>query len=66
MAQIESILDPNKLCEYVDTVLDEEEKDDKLSFDGSDDDLGEEERFLQHTILRNFMGRSKNTNLLDA
>ena len=36
--------------------------------DGIDDDndLDEEERMLQRTILRNFMARTKNTNLLNA
>ena len=31
-----------------------------------DDDLDEEERLLQRTILRNFIARTKNTNLLNA
>jgi hypothetical protein len=37
-----------------------------IDFYGSDDELDEEERLLQRTILINFMCRTKKTNLLDT
>ena len=55
--------------EYVDSSTDDEDDDDQDTIDyldgDSDSDLDEEERRLQRTILRNFMGRTKNK-LIDS
>ena len=66
MAQIQSILDPSKLLKDVDTDEEEDDVEVDMEFHSSENDLDEEDRLLQHTILRNFMGRSKEKNLLDT
>ena len=56
------------LIEDVDTSSEEEEEDDTLAFMcmDEDEDLDDEDRLLQRTILRNFMGRAQKTKLTDA
>lgn len=66
MAQIQSILDPSKLLKDVDTDEEEDDVEVDMEFHSSENDLDEEDRLLQHIILRNFMGRSKEKNLLDT
>lgn len=66
MAQIQLILDSGKLLEDVDTDEEEDDGEVDMEFDSSENELDEEDRLLQHIILRNFMGRSKEKNLLDT